>query len=88
VVERQWPDVLLSDIAMPGGDGLDLIRELRRREALRGRRVPAIALTAYAAAPDRRRALEAGYEAYVAKPVDAAALAALILRLLPPDRRA
>jgi CheY-like chemotaxis protein/two-component sensor histidine kinase len=85
-IERGWPDVLVSDIGMPGEDGYDLIRKVRRLEASRGRHIPAIALTAYAAAEDRRRALEAGYEAHVAKPVPATAVAPLIVSLLPPRR--
>ncbi|MGH7350026.1 MAG: response regulator, partial [Candidatus Rokuibacteriota bacterium] len=87
-IERRWPDVLVSDIGMPGEDGYDLIRKVRRLEAVRGRRLPAIALTAYAGIEDRRRTRDAGYEAHVAKPVEAAAVAPLIARLLPAGRRA
>lgn len=61
-------DVLLSDIAMPGGDGYELLRAIRRRES-NGRHVPAIALTAHAHPADREHALQSGFEAYVAKPV-------------------
>jgi PAS domain S-box-containing protein len=86
-VERDWPDVLLSDIGMPGEDGYDLIRKVRGLEARRGRHLLAIALTAYAAADDRRRALEAGYEAHLAKPVPAAEVAPLIAGLLGPGPR-
>jgi PAS domain S-box-containing protein len=85
-IERRWPDVLVSDIGMPGEDGYDLIRKVRRLEAARGRHLPAIALTAYAAAEDRRRALEAGYEAHVPKPVEAAAVGPLIASLLSKER--
>ena len=84
-IERRWPDVLVSDIGMPGEDGYDLIRKVRGLEAARGRHLPAIALTAYAAADDRRRTLEAGYEAHVTKPVEAAAVAPLIASLLPKE---
>ena len=83
-VERDWPDVLLGDIGMPGEDGYDLIREVRRLEAIRGRHIPAIAVTGYAADEDRRRALEAGYEVHVAKPVPATVVAPLIESLLSP----
>jgi CheY-like chemotaxis protein len=86
-IEQRWPDALVSDIGMPGRDGFDLLREVRRREARHGRHLPAIALTAYAAADDRRRAIEAGYEAHVPKPVEVAALAALIVSLLRKGRR-
>jgi CheY-like chemotaxis protein len=86
--EAATPDVLVSDIGMPGEDGYDLIRLVRRLEAVRGRHIPAIALTAYAAAEDRRRTLHAGYDSYVAKPVAASAFVPLIASLLPGQRRA
>jgi len=73
-------DVLVSDIGMPGRDGYDLIRSLRAREADR-RRLCAIALTAYARDVDRDAALQAGFDAHMAKPVDAALLLATIGRL-------
>jgi CheY-like chemotaxis protein len=82
IIERGWPDVLLSDIGMPGEDGYDLIRKVRHLEAIGGRHLPAIALTGYAADDDRRRVLEAGFEAHVAKPVPAATMAPLIASLL------
>ena len=87
-IEARWPDVLVSDIGMPGEDGYDLIRRVRRLEAARGRHIPAIALTAYAAAEDRRRTLQAGYDSHLAKPVEASAFAPLIASLLPGGRRA
>ena len=87
-IEQRWPDVLVSDIGMPGEDGYDLIRRVRRLEAARGRHIPAIALTAYAAAEDRRRTLRAGYDSHVAKPVEASAFAPLIASLLPQERQA
>ena len=86
-IEARWPDVLVSDIGMPGEDGYDLIRRVRRLEAARGRHIPAIALTAYAAAEDRRRTLQAGYDSHLAKPVEASAFAPLIASLLPGGRR-
>ncbi|HXH82260.1 MAG TPA: PAS domain S-box protein, partial [Candidatus Tectomicrobia bacterium] len=64
--ESVAPDVLISDIGMPETDGYALIRTLRER----GVGVPALALTAYARYEDRQRALGAGFQAYVAKPVD------------------
>ena len=87
-IERRWPDVLVSDIGMPGEDGYDLIRRVRRLEAVRGRHLPAIALTAYTGVEDRRRTLHAGYDTHVAKPVEASAFAPLIASLLPRERRA
>jgi PAS domain S-box-containing protein len=82
IIERGWPDVLLSDIGMPGGNGYDLIRKVRHLEAIGGRHLPAIALTGYAADDDQRRVLEAGFDAHVAKPVPAATMAPLIATLL------
>jgi PAS domain S-box-containing protein len=71
------PDVVVSDIAMPGEDGIALLRALRSRRAAIGE-VPAIALTAYGSGADRRRILAAGFQAYVAKPFDAVHLAAVV----------
>jgi CheY-like chemotaxis protein len=79
--ERVNPDILLSDIAMPGEDGLSLIRRVRQLAPGAGGLVPAAALSAYAGAGDRRSALLAGFQAHVAKPVDPAHLLALIARM-------
>ena len=65
-------DVIVSDIGMPGMDGYSLMRTIRSREA--GADVPAIALTAYAREVDADRALRAGYQQHLAKPVDAGKL--------------
>jgi CheY-like chemotaxis protein len=67
------PDVLLSDIGLPLDDGYELIRAVRAR-GLSGERLPAIALTAYARREDQRLALQAGFQAHVAKPVEPAEL--------------
>jgi len=75
------PDVLVSDIGMPGMDGFELIRELRRRGSGNGGRVPAIALTAYAGEESRREALAAGFEEHVAKPAGSRQLVAAVARL-------
>jgi signal transduction histidine kinase/ActR/RegA family two-component response regulator len=75
------PDVLISDIGMPEEDGYALLARLRRLEASNGwPPVPAIAITAYARAEDRRRALEAGYLEHLGKPVDPSALADSVRR--------
>ncbi|HEV2863636.1 MAG TPA: ATP-binding protein [Pyrinomonadaceae bacterium] len=66
---RWKPDVLMSDIGMPGEDGYALIRKVRALSAESGGRVPAAALTAYAREEDRQRVLEAGFQMHVAKPV-------------------
>ena len=63
------PDLVVSDIGIPGEDGYDLIRQIRAR-GLDAGRLPAIALTAYARSEDRVRALEAGYPRHLVKPVD------------------
>lgn len=81
LVERVQPDVLLSDIAMPGEDGLSLIRRVRLLPPGSGGLVPAAALSAYAGAGDRRSALLAGFQYHIAKPVDPAHLLAVIARL-------
>jgi signal transduction histidine kinase/CHASE3 domain sensor protein/ActR/RegA family two-component response regulator len=64
----QRPDVVVSDIGMPGEDGYSLLRKIRALSAAQGGRTPAIALTAYARADDARRAFAAGYQMHVAKP--------------------
>ena len=70
-VERFRPDVLVSDIGMPGRDGYELMRRVRALGVGRGGEMPALALTAYARPEDRAKALEAGFQAHVAKPIDA-----------------
>ena len=69
-LDRELPDVVLTDLAMPGADGFELIRRLRDRPAERGGRVPAIALTAYARSEDSERSLAAGFDVHLSKPVD------------------
>jgi PAS domain S-box-containing protein len=65
------PDILISDIGMPDMDGFELLRELRFKEnKLKQTRLPALALTAYATAEDRTRALQSGFQMHIAKPVD------------------
>jgi signal transduction histidine kinase/ActR/RegA family two-component response regulator len=68
-LDREVPDVILSDIGMPDQDGFDLIRLVRERPAERGGRVPAVALTAYARAEDRDRSIASGFQVHLAKPV-------------------
>ena len=75
------PDVLLADIGMRGADGYALIREVRRREARTGQRLPAAAITAYARNEDRERALEAGFDRHVPKPISPAAIVAAVLSM-------
>jgi signal transduction histidine kinase/ActR/RegA family two-component response regulator len=80
-IERQLPDVLLSDIGMPHEDGYSLIRRIRSRAAVQGGSMPAIAVTAYASPNDRISAEAAGYQAHVAKPFEPAEVAALVAHL-------
>jgi signal transduction histidine kinase/CheY-like chemotaxis protein len=75
------PDVVISDIGMPDQDGYELIRHVRERPAARGGLVPAIALTAYARIEDRLKALAAGFQMHVPKPVDPAELVAVVASL-------
>lgn len=78
LVQNDPPDVLISDIGMPLEDGYSLIRRVRNLPKGRGGDVPAVALTAFARAEDRRRALLAGFQMHVAKPVEAAELLVVI----------
>lgn len=71
------PDILISDIGMPGIDGYDLIRQVRGLPADRGGKVAAVALTAYTRVEDRLQALRAGYDMHVPKPVELAELVAV-----------
>jgi len=79
------PTVLVSDLAMPREDGYSLISKLRAREAETGDRTPAVALTAYVRVEDRARAISAGFNSFVAKPVDPDELIKAILDLAAPQ---
>ena len=81
-IETWWPDVLLSDIGMPGEDGYALIRSIRVQEAQHGRAIAAVALTAYARLEDRRKALSAGFQMHVPKPIDGDELIAVVARVV------
>jgi PAS domain S-box-containing protein len=78
LVESARPDVLVTDIGMPGADGYELLRRVRELGADRGGRVPAIALTAFARSEDRTRALRSGFMVHVSKPVDPSELVATV----------
>jgi PAS domain S-box-containing protein len=81
-IADQRPDLLISDIGMPGEDGYELIRKIRALPAGRGGKLPAIALTAYARTEDKLRALRAGYQSHIAKPVELAELVVVVASLL------
>ncbi|MFH0823110.1 MAG: response regulator [Pseudomonadota bacterium] len=73
-------DIVLMDVQMPGMDGLEATKAIREREKNACRRVPIVAMTAYAMKGDEERCLEAGMDAYISKPVDSAALFKLLER--------
>jgi PAS domain S-box-containing protein len=76
---REWrPDLLLSDIGLPGENGYELLQRIRALPSEEGGLTPAIALTAYARAEDRARALRAGFDMHVPKPIKEAELLAVL----------
>ena len=89
-VRSAKPDLIISDIAMAGENGYELIRKIRTLAPETGGRIPAIALTAYARAADRRRALLAGFQTHLPKPIEPDDLLAAIVSLTfqqPPSQR-
>ncbi|MEY4578929.1 MAG: hypothetical protein RL701_3632, partial [Pseudomonadota bacterium] len=82
------PDLLISDIAMPGEDGYTLVRRVRALAPQRGGQIPAIALTAYARAEDRELALNAGFTAHLGKPVSSEILLSTVAELARSFTRA
>ncbi len=94
VIEAQnvltaWqPEIVITDIAMPSGDGFELIRHIRQLEQTGGRRIPVIALTANAGAEERIRALAAGFQLHLAKPVEPDELVVSIASLTGRLKRA
>jgi hypothetical protein len=87
ILASEKNDVLVSDINMPEMDGYELIRRVRQMEPERGGRIPAIALTAYARAEDRLRALQSGYQTHVPKPVEPAELEVVVATLARSFKR-
>jgi PAS domain S-box-containing protein len=81
VLEPSHPNALVSDLAMPDQDGYDLIRQVRKLAPERGGNIPAIALSAYTRTEDRVRALAAGFQLHMSKPIDPADLVAALARL-------
>ena len=82
VLSELQPDVLISDIGLPGEDGYTLIRQIRALKPMNGGRVPAIALTAFADTEDRIRALEGGFDTHVSKPIDPEELVEIVANLV------
>ena len=80
VLRTAYVDVLVSDIGMPDADGYELVRRLREIEQRHGGRIPAVALTAVAGTEDRERALAAGFDWHVTKPITPADLADVVAR--------
>ena len=81
VLEQWRPDVLVSDIEMPGQDGYTLIRKVRALTPERGGKTRAVALTAFGRPEDRIRSLMAGFDIHVSKPVDPGELTAIVASL-------
>ena len=81
LLQQSPPDILVSDIGMPVEDGYSLIRKVRSSELGTAKRLPAVALTAYASESDRDRAIAAGYDEHLAKPINSALFAAVLARL-------
>jgi PAS domain S-box-containing protein len=81
VVQEWRPDVLISDIEMPGEDGYTFIRKVRALDFTKGGKTPALALTAYGSLEDRLRTLSSGYSMHVPKPVDPAELGVILASL-------
>ncbi|HEU4854482.1 MAG TPA: ATP-binding protein [Nitrosospira sp.] len=78
ILQSQMPDAVISDIGMPEKDGYQFIREVRRLPAIHGGETPAIALSAFAHSEDRTRAMMAGYQVHLSKPVESKELIASI----------
>jgi PAS domain S-box-containing protein len=80
-IKESRPDVIVSDIAMPGEDGYDLLKKVRALDSDQAALIPAIAITAYAREEDRQRALSAGYQDYLTKPVELSELITIVSKL-------
>ena len=87
-VKQHRPDMILSDIGMPGEDGYEFLAKLRQLPDAEGGDTPAVALTAFARSEDRRRALMAGFQMHLPKPVEPAELLAVASNLFAASRRA
>ncbi len=88
IIEQIRPDVLISDIGLPGEDGFELIRKIRRLAPEQGGLTPAVALTGYASLQDRSLALDVGYQEHLSKPVDIDELLDLVRKLVNDKKSA
>jgi signal transduction histidine kinase len=84
IAQQETPDIIISDIGMPGMNGYELLASLRRLPGMKD--IPALAITGYATEEDRARALAAGFTAHIAKPVDPDELIQLVQRLTSSSR--
>lgn len=83
---QEWsPDLLVSDIGLPEEDGYGLIRKLRKLKSKRAKKIPALALTAYATDEDRSLALSAGFQMHLPKPIEPEDLVSSIAAALGRD---
>jgi len=81
ILQQSPPHILVSDIGMPVEDGYSLIRKVRSSASDKIKRLPAVALTAYASEEDRDRAIAAGYDEHLTKPIDPAFFATVLAKL-------
>ncbi|MFZ0062087.1 MAG: response regulator, partial [Pyrinomonadaceae bacterium] len=87
LLKQVHPDVMVSDIGMPFEDGYELMRNVRALSEENGGKVPAVALTAYARPEDRMRALRAGYQMHVSKPIELTELVTIVASLGNPMKK-
>jgi CheY-like chemotaxis protein len=86
LVSRERPQLVLMDIHMPDCNGFDALAQIRAQESLAG--IPIVAMTASASEPEQRRYLEAGFDAFLSKPIDSAKLDDQLKRFLLPTAQA
>jgi CheY-like chemotaxis protein len=84
---RLRPNILVSDIGMPDRDGYSLIRQVRSQEALRGEKILAVALTAFARDEERKLALEAGFHVHLSKPIEPDNLVTVVANLVKGSKQ-
>ena len=86
-LRRKIPDVLVSDIGLPGEDGYSLIGKVRRLPPREGGKIPALAVSAYVRDEDRSQALAAGFQTHLSKPFEPSVLVSAVARLVGRRRR-